>query len=91
MARPQLRSVRTQLQSPIWLAAVGVLRNFAVIKAARLYMLKEGWLNQCATLLQGIAGRARSKEHPRAEALCAFLANFTFATDGQVCDLSKPA
>ena len=73
-----------QVQTPVWLAAVAVLRNFAMIKAARLYMLKEGWLGKCVKLLVGIHTRARPKELPRSEALCSFIANFSFAPDGQV-------
>ena len=47
-------------------------------------MLKEGWLTQCSVLLASIHGSERPKEQPAAVALVEFLANFTFAADGQV-------
>ena len=77
-------SGRSQVTSGVWLAAVGALRNFALLKSARLQMLKEGWLNQCSTLLASINTAEREKEQPSTEALAEFLANFTFAADGQV-------
>ena len=73
-----------QVTTGVWLAAVSALRNFALVKSARLHMLKEGWLNHCATLLSSIGTAERAKEQPSAEALCQFLANFAFAADGQV-------
>lgn len=72
------------MTSSVWLAAVEALRNFALIKSARLHMLKEGWLTQCSVLLASIHGSERPKEQPAAVALVEFLANFTFAADGQV-------
>ena len=73
-----------QVTRCVWLAAVEALRNFALIKSARLHMLKEGWLTQCAVLLASIHESERAKEQPAAVALVEFLANFTFAADGQV-------
>ena len=80
-----------QVTTGVWLAAVGALRNFALVKSARLHMLKEGWLNHCATLLSSIGTAERAKEQPSAEALCQFLANFAFAADGQVRTVPRPS
>lgn len=77
-----------QVTASVWLAAVETLRNFALIKSARLHMLKEGWLTQCSVLLASIHESERAKEQPAAVALVEFLANFTFAADGQVIRMS---
>jgi hypothetical protein len=77
-----------QVTSSVWLAAVEALRNFALIKSARLHMLKEGWLTQCAVLLASIRTAERIREQSAAVALVEFLANFTFSADGQVRHVS---
>ena len=69
---------------------MAMLQNFAIVKGGRNHMLKEGWLSHCPSLMGDIADRGKPKELPRTEALCGFLANFTFSRDGQVMMLRPP-